>query len=141
MILPAPPTARQLAWLTEVYGRVYRQTRSVPEALRAVLTEPREPYLAKEATRIFQAVAAHFKLSGPTALYERSRRPDIVKPRQVAMYLMWRTGMQHWRCAAAVGLRNPTTSLHAVRRVRASRPLRAVADHLAGKLGLHKEGA
>lgn len=131
-----PPTRAQLRELAKVYRRAHEQTRSVEEALRAVLLYRLEPSRSEEANAILAAVAKRFEMAGPTALFERTRRRHVVEPRQVAMTVMRMTDMGYGRISASFGLRDETTSLHAVTKVQGTPRLWSVAVDVAQELGI-----
>ncbi|MEB2344645.1 MAG: DnaA/Hda family protein [Deltaproteobacteria bacterium] len=101
----------------------------VEAALRKVT--PRPPGGALEPERVAELVAAHFGLTA-TALASRSRRQDVLLPRQVAMFLCTRhTDASLERIGRAFGRSHPAVAnaAHAVRRALAARP--ALQERLA----------
>lgn len=101
----------------------------VEAALRKVT--PRLPGGALEPERVAELVAAHFQLTA-TALASRSRRKDVLLPRQIAMYLCTRhTDASLERIGRAFGRNHPAVAnaARAVKRALASRP--ALQERLA----------
>lgn len=101
----------------------------VEAALRKVT--PRPPGGALEPERVAEIVAAHFELTA-TALASRSRRKDVLLPRQIAMLLCTRhTDASLERIGRAFGRNHPAVAnaAHAVKRALAARP--ALQERLA----------
>jgi chromosomal replication initiator protein len=105
----------------------------VEAALRKVT--PRVPGGALEPERVAEIVAAHFQLTA-TALASRSRRKDVLLPRQIAMYLCTRhTDASLERIGRAFGRHHPAVAnaARAVQRAMGSRP--ALRERLAAITG------
>jgi chromosomal replication initiator protein len=101
----------------------------VEAALRKVT--PRLAGGALEPERVAEIVAAHFQLTA-TALASRSRRKDVLLPRQIAMYLCTQhTDASLERIGRAFGRNHPAVAnaARAVKRALAARP--ALQDRLA----------
>src|SRR5690606_34344792 len=101
----------------------------VESALRKLT--PRTPGGALEPERVADLVAAHFQLPR-AALASRSRRKDVLLPRQIAMYLCTQhTDASLERIGRAFGRSHPAVSnaVRAVKRALATRP--ALRDRIA----------
>jgi chromosomal replication initiator protein len=101
----------------------------VEAALRKVTPRAAGGALAPE--RVAEIVAAHFQLTA-TALASRSRRKDVLLPRQIAMYLCTRhTDASLERIGRAFGRNHPAVAnaARAVKRALAARP--ALQERLA----------
>jgi len=105
----------------------------VETALRKVT--PRAAGGGLEPERVAEIVAAHFQLTA-TALASRSRRKDVLLPRQIAMYLCTRhTDASLERIGGAFGRSHPAVAnaARAVKRALAARP--ALQERLAAITG------
>lgn len=130
-----PPTRAQLRELARVFNRELLLTKSVEDALAAVLTRKLAPLRSAESAAIMRAVAARFSVP-PERLFDRSRQHDLVQPRHVAMLLMRQAGMEHWRISRSLGMACPSTSIHGCRQALKSERLRSIAGELAVELGI-----
>lgn len=105
----------------------------VEAALRKLT--PRPAGGALEPERVAEIVAAHFQLT-TTALASRSRRKDVLLPRQIAMYLCTQhTDASLERIGRAFGRNHPSVAnaARAVKRALAAKP--ALRDRVAAILG------
>lgn len=118
---------------------------ALTEAALRKLAAPRAPLLGQlELDTVIEVVAAFFKTT-PAALATRSRRRDVLLPRQLAMYLCRRyTSASLQRIGDALGRDHPAVS-HAVaaveRRILERAPLRYQVEALAARLDERAQAA
>lgn len=112
---PTPETPRQWA---ERQVKLHREKPwfSMLGEIGSDPKEPREP-VNPSVSQIQYAVADHYDVTRPDMLSKR-RTKDIVRPRQVAMYLSkMLTGRSLPDIGRRFGNRDHTTALHAVRKI------------------------
>lgn len=108
----ADPQAERIKRLEEVVRRA---------AIEHPLPRPRPIMKCPPACEIIQAVAEHFRIPVLEIVSQR-RTKDIVRPRQVAMFLCKKlTLLSYPGISREFGRSDHTTSLHAFRRVTALR--------------------
>jgi len=107
----------------------------VESALRQV--QPRAPSSGLQAERIVEIVATAFQ-TAPASLASRTRRRDVLVPRQIAMYLCTRYGDESLQRIGQLFGRNHTSVANAVRAVERGllerAPLRYKVEALIARL-------
>ena len=105
--------------------------------IRSPLQKPPPPAPAKRVVpaeriaRLLDAVAAHFDLTRASAFDRRFFRRSSAHPRWVAAACLREADMAQVKIAEAVGLRDHTAIVYALRKVRASAELSALVARFA----------
>lgn len=118
------------------FGQIYNKTPDSKEVKNILNTYLNTPYRKTSPQTILKAVADFYSISA-NDLIKRSRKKEVVKPRQVAMFLLREeTKLSFPEIGQKLGGRDHSTVIHAVEKIRGES---AVDEPLKQELGLIKE--
>jgi chromosomal replication initiator protein len=100
------------------FGQVYNKIPDIKETKNILTTYLNAPYRKTSPQTILKAVADFYNISA-TDLLKRSRKKEVVKPRQVAMFLLRdETKLSFPEIGQKLGGRDHSTVIHACEKIR-----------------------
>ena len=118
------------------FGQIYNKTPDIKEVKSILATYLSSPYRKTSPQTILKAVADFYSISA-NDLVKRSRKKEVVRPRQIAMFLLREeTKLSFPEIGQKLGGRDHSTVIHACEKIRGEA---STEDSLKQELILIKE--